>query len=135
MRDRRIATRQRSFLQGRITFNKGRSSIDCLVRDISETGAKLIFSDSVVIPDVVELYIPNKDETHRVRVQRRIGNEIGVAFEGGSEAATSPPLVPEIAAAADLPARLQKLESEFAKLQRKVNELQIALNKSQGAES
>jgi hypothetical protein len=135
MRDRRIATRQRSFLQGRITFNKGRSSVDCLIRDISETGAKLVFSDSVVIPDVVDLYIPNKDETHRVRVQRRIGDEVGVAFDDGGEAASSPPLAPDMAAGADLPSRVQKLESEFAKLQRKVNELQIALNRSQGAES
>lgn len=134
MRDRRIATRQRSFLQGRIFFNKGRSSIDCLIRDISETGAKLVFSDSVVIPDVVDLYIPNKDETHRVRIQRRVGDEVGVAFDDGSEAAPSPPLVPEMTNA-DLPGRLQKLESEFAKLQRKVNELQMALNKIQGVDS
>lgn len=134
MRDRRIATRQRSFLQGRIIFNKGRSSIDCLIRDISETGAKLVFSDSVVIPDVVDLYIPNKDETHRVRVHRRIGDEVGVAFEDAGETTPSPSLVPDMTAA-DLPARVQKLESEFAKLQRKLNELQIALNKSQGADS
>ncbi len=134
MKDRRISARQRSFLQGRIIFNKGRSSIDCLIRDISETGAKLVFSDSVVIPDVVDLYIPNKDETHRVRVQRRIGDEVGVAFEDGGAAAPSPSLVPDMTAT-DLPARVQKLESEFAKLQRKLNELQIALSKSQGVES
>ncbi len=133
MRDRRIATRQRSFLQGRLIFNKGRSSIDCLIRDISETGAKLVFSDSVVIPDIVDLQIPSKNEMRRVRVQRRVGDEVGVAFDDLSDAA-SPSLVPEMTAA-DLPARVQKLENEFAKLQRKLNELQVALNKSQGADS
>ncbi len=130
MEDRRISTRQKSFLQGRIYFNNRRSSIDCLIRDISETGAKLVFSDAVAIPDIIELYIPNKDETHRARVLRRIGVEVGVAFE--SEGSTS--LVPD-AAPADLPERVQKLESEFAKLQRKLNELQIAFSKSQGVES
>lgn len=130
MRERRSSARQKSFLQGRIYFNMRRSSIDCLVRDISEEGAKLIFSDTVVIPDLVELYIPNKDEFHRARVHWRVGGEIGVQFE--PETVSSPSLVPD--ASADVAVRLQKLESEFAKLQRKVAELQTALIKSQSVE-
>ena len=44
MSERRISTRQKSFLRGCIQFNHRRTTIDCLVRDISDTGARLIFS-------------------------------------------------------------------------------------------
>ena len=47
LKERRAATRQKSFLQGRIYFNNRRTSVDCLVRDISETGAKLTFAAAV----------------------------------------------------------------------------------------
>ena len=40
MKERRSSARQKSFLQGRIYFNNRRSSVDCLIRDYSETGAR-----------------------------------------------------------------------------------------------
>src|SRR3954467_8687710 len=81
MRERRTSTRQKSFLQGRIFYNNRRASVDCLVRDVSATGAKLVFSSVVAIPDVVELWLSNKEEARRVRVQWRRGDEIGVTFD------------------------------------------------------
>ena len=131
MKERRTSARQRSFLQGRIYFNNRRSSIDCLVRDISEHGAKLKFSEAIAIPEVVELYIPNRDESYRAKVQWRAGDEVGVAF--GPDEAPSPSLVPD-APAADLAARVRRLESEVSSLQRKVNELQDDLRKRQGSD-
>src|SRR5436190_12856484 len=83
MSERRTTTRQKSFLQGRILFNNRRSSVDCLVRDISEYGAKLKFSEAITVPEVVELYIPNKDESYRARVQWRLGEGRGVALGPG----------------------------------------------------
>ena len=84
MAERRSSARQKSFLQGRIYFNHRRSSVDCLIRDYSETGAKLKFSESVAVPEAIELYIPNKEEFHRSRVEWRSGNEMGISF--GEEA-------------------------------------------------
>jgi hypothetical protein len=124
MAERRISKRQRSFLQGRIFFNNRRSSVDCLVRDISDTGAKLVFSDAIAVPDVVELNIPNKAETHRARVQWREGEEVGVSFVPEE---ISPSLVPAPAAAPDLVGRISRLEQEVASLHRKVSELQQEL--------
>src|SRR5687767_4174651 len=80
MNERRIAQRQKSFLRGCIYFNNRRSAADCLIRDISDTGARLIFSSAIAIPDVVDLYIPQKEQTLRVHVQWRHGDELGVAF-------------------------------------------------------
>jgi hypothetical protein len=130
MTERRSGSRQKSFLQGRIFFNHRRTSIDCLIRDFSEQGARLKFSSAIATPEVLELYIPNKDESYRAKVQWRNANEIGVAFElaGGS-----PPLAPG-APSGDWSARIHKLEHDFAMLQRKFNELQSALRQIQGAD-
>jgi len=130
MTERRSVSRQKSFLQGRIFFNNRRTSIDCLVRDITEHGAKLKFSSMVATPDVVELYIPNKDETYRAKVQWRNADEIGVGFDVDEK---SPPLAPG-AAPADWSARIHKLEHDVASLQRKFNELQAAVRQIQGAD-
>jgi hypothetical protein len=130
MAERRTVSRQKSFLQGRIFFNNRRTSVDCLVRDFCQHGARLKFSSVTATPDVVELYIPNKDESYRAKVQWRNADEMGVWFE---TAEGSPPLAPG-AAPADWSARIHKLEHDVASLQRKLNELQAALRQLQGAD-
>jgi PilZ domain len=127
MKDRRTASRQRSFLQGRIFYNNRRSSVDCLIRDISDTGAKLKFSESITVPEAMELYIPNKDEFRRARVQWRFGGEMGIAFGEEGEAPVFAP-----APSSDVAARMQKLETEIALLKRLVNELRSDIRKQQG---
>ena len=130
MKERRSSARQKSFLQGRIYFNNRRSSVDCLVRDISAEGAKLMFSETVALPEAMELHIPNKDETYRAKVQWRTGTEVGVGFEADD---LSPSLVPG-AAPTDVLGRIHKLECDVATLQRKVNELQNELRLRQGSD-
>jgi hypothetical protein len=118
MSERRRAARQKSFLRGRILFNNRRTAVDCLIRDISATGARLIFSDAVSIPDLVDIYIPQKEQTLRAHVQWRHGQEVGVAFpEAGAEPAE------QTGASADLAARVQRLEAEIASLKRMLKRL------------
>jgi len=128
MAERRSSARQKSFLQGRIYFNNRRSSVDCLVRDYSETGARLKFSESVAVPEAIELYIPNKEEIHRARVQWRSGDEMGIAF---GEEARSSSSAPEVAQG-DLATRVQALETEVASLKRALNELRSGIRKHYG---
>ena len=78
--ERRKITRQKSFLRGTIYFNNRRNAVDCLIRDISPYGARLIFSAAVTTPDVLDLYIPQKEQTLRIHVIWRHGQEVGVAF-------------------------------------------------------
>jgi hypothetical protein len=80
MVERRRVARQKSFLRGSIHFNNRRTVVDCLIRDISPHGGRLIFSDAVTIPDTLELYIPQKEQTLRAHVIWRHGQEVGVAF-------------------------------------------------------
>ena len=130
MTERRSASRQKSFLQGRIIFNNRRTSVDCLIRDISEHGAKLKFPSLIATPDVLELYIPVKDQTYQAKVEWRNADEIGVCFDSDEDA---PPLAPG-AATGDSTARILKLEHDVASLQRKFNELQATLRQKQGAD-
>lgn len=109
MAERRKSTRNKSFLRGCVYFNNRRSAVDCLIRDLSERGARIIFSDAVNIPDVVDLYIPQKEETVRARVHWRHGGEIGLAFASAARAA-------EPASDSDLAQRVAALEVEFASL-------------------
>jgi hypothetical protein len=115
MSERRRSTRQKSFLRGCIYFNKRRSAMDCLVRDISAAGARLIFSETISVPDIVELYIPQKEETLRAHVQWRHGGEVGVAFAKGMQAPGRPP--------DGLSERVEKLEAEVAALKKMLKRL------------
>jgi hypothetical protein len=119
MGERRRSVRNRSFLRGCLYFNKRRGSLDCLIRDLSDSGARIIFSDSVSVPDVVELYIPQKERTVRARVQWRHGYEIGLDFPGSARTQESPPAPPS----GDLVQRVTQLEAEIASLQRMVKRL------------
>lgn len=127
--ERRTSTRQKSFLQGRIFFNNRRSAIDCLVRDISAGGAKLIFSQTASIPDVVELFIPQKDQTLRAHVIWRSGEEAGVAFRTAQAPAPPQPAAAAVAAggdSAELSKRVEQLEAEVAAIRRMLKDLKAA---------
>jgi hypothetical protein len=109
--ERRRIARQKSFLRGMIYFNNRRNAVDCLIRDISPYGARLIFSDAVTTPDVLDLYIPQKEQTLRIHVIWRHGQEVGVAF---AQAAQMEPM----AESGDLTERVARLEMEIAGLKR-----------------
>ncbi len=128
MEERRSLLRNKSFLQGRIYFNNRRSSIDCLIRNFTEVGARLKFSDSVTVPEIVELYVPNREEMRRAKVEWRVNDEIGVSF---AEEVRTPSIVPD-GAQGDLQARVLALEEEVAVLRRALNELRIGIRKHHG---
>jgi hypothetical protein len=114
--ERRRIARQKSFLRGMVYFNNRRSVADCLIRDISPYGARLIFSDTVTTPDTLDLYIPQKEQTLRAHVIWRIGHDIGVAFP---QATQSDPAAPS----GELAERVVKLEAEIASIKRVLKKL------------
>jgi len=128
VKERRLLSRHKSFLQGRVYFNNRRSCFDCLVRDYTDHGARLKFSENATVPDAMELFIPNREEMHRARVIWRSGKELGVSF---GEDIHSPSIAPE-AEQGDLSTRVQKLEGEVAALKRIVNELRAEIRAKHG---
>jgi hypothetical protein len=67
MGERRNSRRLKSFLRGFVYFDKRRGAMSCLVRDLSVEGARIIFSEAVTIPDMINLHIPQKSQTLRAR--------------------------------------------------------------------
>jgi hypothetical protein len=117
--ERRTSARQKSFLRGCIYFNNRRSTLDCLIRDISSTGARLIFSDAVTVPDIVDIFIPQKEQTLRAHVQWRHGDEVGVAFGNTAQVSGSH----QGADVAELAERVLKLEAEIAAMRKLLKRL------------
>jgi PilZ domain len=121
MIERRALARHKTFIKGRIYFNNRLSSMDCIVRDITDRGARLEASESVALPDAFELYLPNKDEHFFARVEWRKGSHLGVSWsvEHGakhrSEAGQSEQSIAD---------RVAKLEHDLAVLQRRFESLQ-----------
>ena len=115
--DQRIAPRLKALFAARIAFNNGQSTLDCLIRNLSDTGAKLVVSAAVAVPDRFDLFIPQKGVTRRVQIAWRTGEEIGVRFadaprseQSGSEAGA-------------LKQRVRELEAEVARLQSRILQL------------
>ena len=119
----RSEARHRVFLRGHITFNQGATSLDCLVRDLSPSGARLEFSEAVTLPEVFDLHILQKARTLRATLSWRRGADLGVTFSG--EPSLTPGLVSAIAESARtegmreaLLDRISELEAENVALRR-----------------
>ena len=85
MAERRATTRQRTFLNGRLTFQNGNSSEDCLVRDLTDAGAKIELAHPHA-PETFVLAIPSRGFQASARVAWRNGTRLGVALVVASTA-------------------------------------------------
>jgi two-component system cell cycle response regulator len=79
--DRRELLRKRMLKSGRIVFNNRHSVIDCVVRDLTGKGARLMVASIVGIPDNFELHIG--DDRKVARVVWKSADSLGVAFGEG----------------------------------------------------
>lgn len=118
--ERRQTTRQKSLLRGLVYLGNSPSAVSCLVRDVSDTGARLKFGGPVTTPDTLELHIPTKNQVLRARVQWREADEIGVSFVSETGVTGAP------AGDGELAARVQRLEGEIAALKQMIKKLQRA---------
>ncbi|UQD99968.1 sensor domain-containing diguanylate cyclase [Bradyrhizobium japonicum] len=77
---------ERTFLAGKIFFNFGQSSIDCIVRRLSEEAATLEMESGIGVPERFQLRLAGR-ESLTCRVIWRSDRQVGVAFEqpGGVE--------------------------------------------------
>ena len=96
----------RAVLKAEVRYNNGLMSAPCLVRDISDTGARLELGGDLALPDRFDLYIDKKQKTYRSIVKRRNGRDIGVAFEDAVQPS----------AEVELSERVGKLETEVAEM-------------------
>jgi len=78
--ERRIAPRRNTVLPATIVFNGGRTVLSCIIRNVSETGAKLQVSSVAAIPVSFDLLVDGH-RPHACRVVWRSLKEIGVAYQ------------------------------------------------------
>ena len=79
--DNRRAARRVLNKSGRIIFNRGRSTIDCVVKNLSKSGARLAVATVVGVPDAFYLAIADASGTQACRVVWRRLKEVGVKFD------------------------------------------------------
>jgi hypothetical protein len=82
MENKRNNNRHRILKAGSITFNG--SGIDCIIRNISETGAALEVESQIGIPPIFDLVIAADHFTQRCRVTWRREKRIGIVFNSDS---------------------------------------------------
>jgi c-di-GMP-binding flagellar brake protein YcgR len=122
MAERRRSVRHKAFLKGNLYFNDGRSSIDCLIRDFSATGARLLVPDALKLPRRLALHMPNRSEPVCVRVKWRRHDEVGVSFVAAQRRGRNA-------------ARPDELERRMAALERQIAALRKLLAQSRGRRS
>jgi hypothetical protein len=76
----RIAPRRRTLKSGKVAYNDRHVTIDCTLRDMSPTGARLRVEGSVTAPDTFELLIPLDGLEANCQVVWRSGCDLGVKF-------------------------------------------------------
>lgn len=72
--------RMRTLLGGRAIFNRGQSTIDCVVRNLSVSGALLQLPEPLSLPEEFELEINGKGRRLPASVVRRTAKGVGVTF-------------------------------------------------------
>ena len=115
MLDRRQSTRDKVIYGGVAELGERGATRDCVVRNISEKGAQIEFSNVIRLPkEKMSLTIARKGRSFLARVVWWRDNFVGVAFSSERPYELPP---------SDLEQRLRKSEKKKRQLQRRINEL------------
>jgi PilZ domain-containing protein len=87
LNDNRCAQRRRMLKDGRIVINKGFSLIDCAIRDVSPSGARLSVKPQCELPSELELLFVTEETLVPCELRWRRGDRLGVKFTGPSRKA------------------------------------------------
>jgi hypothetical protein len=124
MQELRSAERTRSFLRARIIFNNRMSTIDCIIKNFSPTGAKIALNETLAVPTEFEIDVPQKGRGYHARLVWRDKEAIGVEFID----AKTPGLTLATQAPADTSEqRVYELQLQNAELKNKMMQLRKRL--------
>jgi hypothetical protein len=77
--DQRLSPRRNVTIPATVVFNGGRRRVDCIIRNLSDGGAKLEVPAVSGMPNTFDLVVPGM-RPHGCRVAWRALREIGVQF-------------------------------------------------------
>jgi hypothetical protein len=89
--DGRKAPRKRVILGGKIVYNEGSFSLDCRIRDLSETGARVVLAVGLVIPTRVVLIDVRNSIAYESEVVWLKAPEFGLKFHSTYSMRNLPP--------------------------------------------
>jgi hypothetical protein len=115
MLDRRQSVRDKVIFGGVAEINGRGSTMDCVVRNISEGGACVEFDETAKLPEEMRLTIARKGRSFLARMIWRQADKVGLAFRTLTTSG-----VPE---STDLDERLRRSERKKRQLQRRIKEL------------
>ena len=114
MRDRRESVRDKVMYGGVAEIGEHGATRECIVRNISDNGATIEFSNDLQLPkEQLSLRIARKGRSFLAKVVWWRDNFVGVAFRAESPAAP----------VSDIEERLRRSEIKKRQLQRRINEL------------
>jgi PilZ domain-containing protein len=118
MDERRKSNRTRTYLGGTLAFNGRCASLDCIIRNVSESGARVAVDGSAILPDEFDFTVTRDDRAYRARLVWRNATDLGLKLLDPSETEV---------ATLDWARKLAARESENAKLRRRVFDLSTGL--------
>jgi hypothetical protein len=113
MLDRRQSPRDKVLYGGVAQVNERGSTMDCVVRNISEGGACVEFDQAARLPEEMNLTIARKGRSFLARIIWRQANRVGLAFHTMFTDAPS----------SDLDERLRRSQIKQRQLKRRIKEL------------
>jgi hypothetical protein len=113
MQDRRQGARDKVLYGGVAAVNEHGSTMDCVVRNISDTGACVEFDTAARLPEEMNLTIARKGRSFLARLIWRQANKVGLAFR----------IMTSDAPVSDLDERLRRSEIKKRQLQRRIKQL------------
>ena len=113
MVDRRQSGRDKVFLGGVAEINERGSTMDCVVRNISDRGACVEIDEAAKLPEKLNLNIPRKGRSFLAQMIWRHANRVGLAFR---TMVTDPQ-------SDDLDARLRRSQIKQRQLKQRIKEL------------
>jgi hypothetical protein len=76
----RQASRRRALLGAKLVYGEGAYTVDCTIRDLSETGARVKLPEGQAVPDHVHLLELRTGVAYEARVVWKHHPEIGLEF-------------------------------------------------------
>lgn len=114
-RERRKTDRMRVMYGGTVAFNQRQSTLNCVVQNYSDAGAKIVLDHLALVPDQIDLLINRKGRAYVSTVVWRGDTEAGVSFRPAAD--ESAPI------SLDLARRLRDCETEKRALKARITQL------------
>ncbi len=78
--ERRAAARHKVLKGATLRFNRGYGALECRVRNLSDTGARLAFGETAAVPSEFDFWLSGVDKPRAATVRWRGLEDVGIEF-------------------------------------------------------